>query len=238
MKIIYLLPPSEGKNNGWKRWEEKCSFLFLKPRDIAINVSPKDLKCTGKRYEEGVELNKELCKIIPPIWYDRANPEDFLVEVLSSISRYSWVMYNAINYAGMSNNSKKYFDSNFLILSGMYGLLRPLDMIGNYKLPIESKGLYAFWNSKITDTLNSLGADIIVDLLPNSYKKMISWKDITSQIVKIDFYNGNKKLTHGVKKVKGEFIHNICNKSYTSLKDFPGKKIKISENEYHISIIM
>lgn len=88
----------------------------------------------------------------------------------------------------------------------MYGLLAPKDMILNYKLPIETKGLYAFWGSQITQTLNSLQADYIVDFLPLSYKKMIEWKDISSTRVQVDFYSESsgerKKLTHGVKKIK------------------------------------
>ena len=58
MKILFLLPPSEGKNHGWDISEEKLSLSFTKPYDIAVNATEKDLKCIGKRYEEGIRLNK------------------------------------------------------------------------------------------------------------------------------------------------------------------------------------
>ncbi len=48
-------------------------------------------------------------------------------------------MYNAIDYHNMNLKGKQYFENNFKILSGMYGIVSPLDMIGNYKLPIETK---------------------------------------------------------------------------------------------------
>jgi cytoplasmic iron level regulating protein YaaA (DUF328/UPF0246 family) len=41
-----------------------------------------------------------------------------------------------------------------MILSGMYGIVKPNDVIGNYKLPIESKGLVKYWKDDITKALN------------------------------------------------------------------------------------
>jgi cytoplasmic iron level regulating protein YaaA (DUF328/UPF0246 family) len=234
MKIIYLLPPSEGKNLWWEYREESINSDFLKPLDIAINASEKDLKCTWKRYEQGIELNKKLCS--PPLPQGRGDSE-----VRSSISRYSWVMYNAINYQGMTQKWKDYFQNNFRILSGMYWILSPLDMIENYKLPIETKWLYKFWWNQITTTLNNWNYDYIVDLLPGSYAKMIDWKSINTQVIRMNFMHQKnwelKKNTHWVKKVKGEYIYNLCEKGIHTIENLPGQKMKISENEYHINII-
>ena len=203
MKIIYLLPPSEGKNIWGAFWKERLSLHFIKPLEIAIHASEKDLKCTGNRYKQGIELNKSIEKC----------------EKLQAINRYSWVMYKAIDHSRMSLNGKKYFEDNFKILSWMYGILSPTDMIGNYKLPIETKWLYKFWETKITDTLNSLDIDYIVDFLPNSYKKMVDWKKLDKKIIRIDFFQKKdwelKKMSHGVKKIKGEYIKNICETNWT-----------------------
>ncbi|USN58237.1 MAG: peroxide stress protein YaaA [Candidatus Peribacteria bacterium] len=92
---------------------------------------------------------------------------------MSAIERYSGVMYDAIDYRGMSVSAQKFFSEHFLILSGMYGILRPDDMIGNYKLPIETKGLYQFWWDVIPEAISELQADYIINLLPLSYAKLI-----------------------------------------------------------------
>jgi len=120
MKLIYLLPPSEGKNPWWEIWTESLSCDFKKPLEIAANATEKDLKCKWIRYEEGIELNKKMQLALSPSGgkLDRG--------MMAAISRYSWVMYNAINYSGMSQTWKKYFEENFKILSGMYGLVNPL----------------------------------------------------------------------------------------------------------------
>jgi len=149
-------------------------------------------------------------------------------------------MYNAINYAGMNELGQKYFENNFMILSGMYGALKPQDMIGNYKLPIETKWLYMYWWGQITDLLNQWAYDLIVDLLPGSYKKMINWKNIYPQVLEIDFFAYRdkvlKKMTHGVKKVKWEYIYELCSISPDKLEDFPWKLEKITDNRYKLSV--
>jgi hypothetical protein len=220
MKIIFLIPPSEGKNSWWNIWTEKLSFSFNKPYDIAKKATESDLKCTGDRYKQGIELNM--------------NIDDSLL--VSAISRYSGVMYNAIDYIGMNDSWKKYFLDNFLILTGMYGLLSPENLIWNYKLPIETKGLYKFWDTKITQALDAQEWDIIVDLLPHSYKKMIDWGSLNSKILRVDFFihtNGKlKKMTHWIKKVKGEYIKKICEACEIIIPDFWDKK------EMNIEIII
>jgi len=207
MKIIYLIPPSEWKNSWWETWSEILSFSFEKPLDIAQWASEKDLKCKGLRFEEWIELNKNIQSS----------------EIRQAIQRYTGVMYNAIDYVWMDIVEKKYFEDNFFILSGMYGILSPKDSIWNYKLPIETKGLYAFWWDKITKKINDLQADIVVDFLPNSYKKMIRWDKLHGKVLKIDFFhikNGErKKVSHWVKKIKGEYIKNLCKNWPTEILD-------------------
>ena len=216
MKILFLLPPSEWKTANGIVWEEVLSFDFEKPSEIATNVTEKDLKCTGKRFEEGISLNKQLCSSLPL-------EQSGEIQTMEAINRYSGVMYNAIDYAGMNDEWKQYFEENYLIFSGMYGIVKPLDMIGNYKLPIETKGLVKYWKESITQSLNESGADYIVNLLPLSYMKMIDFKTLLPKVVNINFQveKAGKivKMAHGVKKIKGEWIKNICETLWTDNSD-------------------
>ena len=219
MKTLYLIPPSEGKNahpltpSLVRRGDEEVSFYFEKPCEIAISATEKDLKCKGKRYEEGIELNKQLC--------DAGRVRMHSYPTMQAIDRYSWVMFNAIDYASMSVSGKKFFEENFLILSGMYGVLKPLDTIWNYKLPIESKWLLDFWWTQIIEALNNAWVTKVVNLLPESYAKLIYWKNKTqakvfTELRKFEiedkiFYKPNwSRMAHWVKKVKGEWIKEVC----------------------------
>jgi len=211
MKILFLLPPSEWKNNWWNSEKESLSFNFEKPYKIVENATEKDLKCKWERFKEWILLNKTVQK-----WLFK-----------KSINRYSWVMYNAINYKEMSNLWKKYFEENFLILSGFYWITKPLDLIWNYKLPIETKWLYDFWSTKVLEKIIEEKPKYLVNLLPISYAKLIwiwnKWKkhleklDLISEawikIININFLKGDWKLvSHWVKKIKWKWIKNITEK--------------------------
>jgi len=192
MKIIYLLPPSEGKNTWWNIWVEKLSFPFEKPVEIAINATQKDLKCTWVRYEQGIELNKKL------FFAQLPHPNPLLWEEREQAA---W----------------------------------------NYKLPIETKWLYKFWWNSITQALDNIKSDYIVDMLPGAYAKMIDWKTLKTPRVQVNFLHQKdgelKKITHGVKKVKWEYVKNLCEKWVSSLEKLEWEKVQISENEYHIQVI-
>lgn len=205
MKLLFLIPPSEGKNMQHTHTDQKNSFIFEKPLDIARQATQKDLKCIWNRFAQAIELNKSI----------QTSP------TLKAIHRYSGVMYNAIWYDFMENDSQKYFDTHFAILSGMYGIVAPQDLIANYKLPIETKGLYNYWKEQITQKLNESDVDYIVDLLPGSYLKMIDLKTINKKIIRINFLKTDgKKIAHGVKKIKGQWIQDICKNQPKSISDF------------------
>ena len=202
MKKLYLLPPSEGKKTGWLQWKAKLTFSFSLPLDIAKNATEKDLKCTGKRYEEWFSLNNSLWKN----------------QVLPAIERYTWVMFKAIDYDSFSESQQRDFDDSVLIVSWLYGLLRPDDQIENYKLPIGAKWLKEYRKPLLTDGLvdycHERWVTHLVDLLPQIHQKVFDREKIESIWLvreQKEFFQtlpdgSKKKLTHGVKKVKGEWL--------------------------------
>lgn len=203
MKIIYLIPPSEWKYKENLYKKEKLTFVFEKPLEISKNATQKDLKSIWNRFFDWINLNSNIEK----------SP------TIESIKRYNWEMYKWINYENMSFEWQKYFEKNFLILSWMYWVLKPLDRIWNYKLPIETKWLLDFWGDKITQTLNEIKADVIIDFLPNSYKKMILKKNLNKKIIEVNFLDKKtlNKIAHWSKKIKWEFIRETCEKLWKNI---------------------
>lgn len=222
MKSIFLLPPSEWKEASNLFYTEELSFTFDKPISIAVNATEKDLKCKWARFKEGIELNSSL---------------DSQMTNLAR-NRYSWVVFNEIGYETMTEFWKKRFDEHFYMLSWMYGIVRPMDKIANYKLPIEVKWLYAFWGGKITNALKEIDCDKIYSLLPNSYLKMINIEALWKDFVEVNFLHEKdwkiQKISHWSKKLKWEFVRNIClwniNLDYF-------ENYKTGKNRYEIRII-
>lgn len=219
MKTLFLIPPSEWKNSFSKYREEDLSFVFKKPLEIAKNADKKDLKCKQDRFKEAQYLNENIEK----------------QKTIEAINRYSWVMYNSIDFENMSLKAKDFFLNNFVILSWMYGMLSPSDKIWNYKLPIDAKWLYKFWWETLIEKICKEKPDYIINLLPISYAKLL-WlstncnrhkkkleKIISSsiKIVNINFLKQDwKKISHWVKKIKWEWIKNICEKQIKDYKKF------------------
>ena len=48
-------------------------------------------------------------------------------------------MFKAVEYAGMTEAGRMFFNEHFMIVSGLYGLTTPCDAVANYKLPISTK---------------------------------------------------------------------------------------------------
>ncbi len=96
------------------------------------------------------------------------------------------------------------------ILSGLYGVLKPLDLIQPYRLEMGSKlsigknkNLYEFWKKKVTKALNEELEDneLFLNLASNEYFKAIDSKTLKVPVIEIDF----KELKNGEYKTIGIF---------------------------------
>ncbi|MEF3088421.1 peroxide stress protein YaaA [Raoultella sp. WB_B2P2-3] len=104
------------------------------------------------------------------------------------------------------------------MLSGLYGVLRPLDLMQPYRLEMgiklenaKGKDLYQFWGETITDTLNQAlkaqGDDVVINLASDEYFRSVKTKRLQGQIIKpvfLDEKNGQfKVISFYAKKARG-----------------------------------
>lgn len=142
-------------------------------------------------------------------------------------------------YQGMQAETFKKGDMAFCqkslgILSGLYGLLAPLDLIQAYHLEMGTKlanpggkNLYAFWSSKVTTEINKrmlqAKADYLLHLASDEYFSVIDKKLIDKPIIKIDFKeNKDGKLkTIGIhaKLARGSMVNYIVKQRCKTLND-------------------
>jgi len=135
------------------------------------------------------------------------------------------------------------------ILSGLYGVLRPLDLMQAYRLEMgtalanqRGKDLYAFWGDQITKTLNgdlekSPGAKVMINLASNEYFNSIKADQIQGRIVSpkfLDAKNGGpyKIVSFFAKRARGAMsgwiIRDRIN-SVVALKNFSGMGYRYDE---------
>jgi cytoplasmic iron level regulating protein YaaA (DUF328/UPF0246 family) len=147
-------------------------------------------------------------------------------------------------YDGLDATTLKKTDLNFAqnhlrILSGLYGLLKPMDLIQPYRLemgrPLETRGaknLYEFWRATVTEELNTAPGNLLVNLASNEYFKAIDKKELNKQIISPVFKdekNGTYKIiSFFAKKARGSMARFIIE---NRIKDADGL-LGFSENGY------
>lgn len=121
------------------------------------------------------------------------------------------------------------------ILSGLYGLLKPLDLIQPYRLEMstkiavgDSKDLYAYWKEAITDSLNSELKDdeFLVNLASKEYFDAIDSKALKVPVITPefkDYKDGNLRMvSFFAKKARGMMVRYITDKNIKTLKGLKG----------------
>lgn len=125
-------------------------------------------------------------------------------------------VYQGLEVASWDEKDLIYSQDRLRILSGLYGILRPLDLMQAYRLEMSTslsyrkhKNLYNYWGSKLTDSLNAEMSDndFVVNLASNEYAKAIQFKDIKAPVYNVNFkeYKGTdlKFISFNAKRARG-----------------------------------
>lgn len=127
-------------------------------------------------------------------------------------------VYTGLQAERFSAAENRYAQSHLRILSGLYGLLRPLDLIQAYRLEMGTKlanqagkDLYTYWKPVLTPALNEAIADsgskVLVNLASNEYFKAVDVKQLDARVITPVFKdekNGTFKIiSFYAKKARG-----------------------------------
>ncbi len=163
-----------------------------------------------------------------------------------AVFAYDGDVYRAMNPIEFNKQAMKFASSHLRILSALYGILRPFDLIKPYRLQMstplsvgENADLYDFWYKKIHGNLKAqLGAfknPVIINLASEEYYKVIDERKLAARIVKPIFtqyhHGGYKVLSIYTKKARGlmsRFIieNNIRNPDHLKAFDMGGYTFK------------
>ncbi|MBT67832.1 MAG: hypothetical protein CMO25_00320 [Thiotrichales bacterium] len=103
-------------------------------------------------------------------------------------------VYNGIDAPSLTAEDLDFAQDKVRMLSGLYGVIRPLDLIQPYRLEMgtklsnaKGKDLYDYWGSDISSVLNDDESELIVNLASNEYSKAIDKKSLNAKILDIVF---------------------------------------------------
>lgn len=153
-------------------------------------------------------------------------------------------VYTGIDAYSIPKDKLEHLQNSLRILSGMYGVLRPLDLIQPYrlemgtKLAIESnENLYELWQDKVTSQLNSEMQDgeLLINLASQEYFKAVNSKKLHAELISPvfkDFKNGKLKIiSFYAKKARGLMVRYILDHEVKTLEGIKG----FNYEDYHFS---
>ena len=157
-----------------------------------------------------------------PFTGDNAKPAGYL---------FDGDVYTGLDMYQMDKDTAIYVNEHLGILSGLYGVLKPLDLIQPYRLEMGTKlknergdNLYEFWGEQITDTINARMADsedkVLINLASNEYFKVIKKKALNAKTITPRFEdekNGHYKvISFYAKKARGLMVKYAADNKLTN----------------------
>ncbi len=174
------------------------------------NFSPTELQNLMKISADLAELNNQR--------YFSWNKKHDLEKCKQALFAFTGEVYSGLKATSFLENELEYAQQHLRILSGLYGLLRPLDLIHPYRLEMGTKlkvehhsNLYNFWGDIVVDDINKLMKknkdEVMVNLASNEYFKVINQKKLKAKVVTPifkDYNNGSyKTVMIYAKKARG-----------------------------------
>lgn len=141
-------------------------------------------------------------------------------------------VYTGLQAHSLTETQLTFAQQHLRILSGLYGLLKPLDLIQAYRLEMGTKlensrgtNLYQFWGEIITKAVNQAlveqGDEVLVNLASNEYFKSVKPKQLAGQIITPafkDWKNGQyKMISFFAKKARGLMARYIIEQQLTEV---------------------
>jgi len=175
--------------------------------------------------------------------------QDFSVPFSAANARPAVYAFNGDVYQGLDvynleESKRATLQESLRILSGLYGILKPLDLIQPYRLEMgtklkvgNAKNLYEFWKKELTAHLNAelKDGELFVNLASNEYFSALDAKSLHNTIITPifkDWKNDKLKIiSFFAKKARGAMVRYIVDTNATTLEDLKG----FNRNNYQFS---
>lgn len=208
------------------RFLEQSSQLIAVLRQLAPNELAELMKLSDKLAGLNVARFTE--------W----QPDFNLDNARQAILAFKGDVYTGLDAQSLSAEDFDYAQQHLRILSGLYGVLRPLDLMQPYRLEMgtkldnpKGKNLYEFWGEHLTQSLNQCLAEqkskVLLNLASNEYFKAVKPKQLDGTLINVDFKDFKndqyKIISFYAKKARGIMARYVIQHkidSVEALKDF------------------
>ena len=193
--MIVTLSPSKGQDFE----EASLTKKYSKPADIKDSeMLIKELrKIRSKELQELMTVSENIADLNVDRYKSFTTP--FTTRnAKQAIFAFKGDVYAGFDLSSFSEDDYAYAQDHLRILSGLYGCLRPLDLIQPYRLEMKTRlknargdNLYQFWDERITKSLNKelkkQQQPVLVNLASNEYFKAVKPKLLEGRLLNINF---------------------------------------------------
>ncbi len=229
-----LLPPAEGKQEGGNQfapdmfdYRTSNTFNYFHQLNPQRRQLIEQLQSVVKSGEHDLEAlfgvkDKALAAAI------EANLNIYKAPLISALDRYApGVMYQAMDFPGLPTGAQRRLLEEGIILSGLFGILRPDDLIPMYKLKMDANlpgigKISQFWKKSLSEALNEILTDRFVwNFLPGVHED--AWTNAVTYeaMVRVKFFKKKAgeltAVSHGVKPLRGKLVNNIVKETVEDL---------------------
>jgi cytoplasmic iron level regulating protein YaaA (DUF328/UPF0246 family) len=210
--------------------------LYTQPQFLEdyVKLNKKLKTLSRKKIGDFMSISKDLAELNyerNQNWSFPFTPEN----AKQAIFAFTGEVFRGIDVTTLEEEKLPVLQDRLRILSGLYGLLKPLDLIQAYRLEMGKKlkvgkteNLYKFWGDKIADTLNAELADdeLFVNLASSEYFKAVNQKVLKVPMITPvfkDFKNGEyKTIMTFAKKARGLMVRYIIDNDVTTVAALKG----------------
>jgi cytoplasmic iron level regulating protein YaaA (DUF328/UPF0246 family) len=173
------------------------------------------------------ELNKER----NAVWEQPFTPEN----ARPALYAFAGDVYTGLEAYTIAVSSFDLAQNQVRILSGLYGILKPFDLIQEYRLEMgtslpvgKAKNLYEFWKTKLSKALRAElePGELLVNLASKEYFSVLDAKQFSTELVTADFYDFHqgqyKMISFFAKKARGMMARYLIDSQAKTLDDIKG----------------
>ena len=223
MKII--ISPAKKLNTNTITHDSNVSYKFLNESKSLIS----DLKLLDK---QNIKDLMNISDSLAELNYDRFQKwDDKLKPTYKALDLFAGAVFEAMQINDFTDEDRIYAQENLRIISGLYGVLAPEDLILPYRLEMGTKlktsrgnSLYSFWGDKLNKYISEQIKDsFLVNLASDEYSKSLKLNKLKENIVTPvfkDFKNGKLKvISFYAKKARGYMCNFIIKNRIDKIAD-------------------
>jgi len=202
--------------------------------DKAATINKILKKKSPKQLSELMSISEKLAEL------NYTRNQEWNLPFSSKNARPAVYAFNGDVYIGLDaytipTNKLEKLQEKLRILSGLYGVLKPLDLIQPYRLEMgtnltvgKAKNLYEFWKKTVTESLNNEldENELFVNLASNEYSSVIDFKALKGKVIVPEFKDYKdgklKMISFFAKKARGLMVRYIIDNNCKTIEDLKG----------------